>query len=173
MPHLAGLAVTLEPPFLDPVGLVGFCGRDRVPPNPPGRRSWCRALVFTRLSVCLLSRFELDEACVANGVQSRECHEHGQRGQEVTASFREIEGRHRFVLSLPQMITMELLEAEVARHPSVKVLRGAEVTAKKQDEHGVTLKVNGQSLRAAYAVACDCLLYSIDTAADPSRCYLR
>jgi 2-polyprenyl-6-methoxyphenol hydroxylase-like FAD-dependent oxidoreductase/protein-S-isoprenylcysteine O-methyltransferase Ste14 len=119
------------------------------------RETWSQAIGITPPSLRILSRLGLDEAFVARGVPIRECHVHGQSGPVGTASFREIEGRHRFVLSLPQMITMGLLEAEVARHPSVKILRGAEVTAKKQDEQGVTLTVNGESLRAAYLVACD------------------
>lgn len=119
------------------------------------RETWSQAIGITPPSLRILSRLGLDEAFVARGVPIRECHVHGQSGPVGTASFREIEGRHRFVLSLPQVITMELLEAEVARHPSVKILRGAEVTAKKQDEHGVTLTVNGETLRAAYLVACD------------------
>jgi 2-polyprenyl-6-methoxyphenol hydroxylase-like FAD-dependent oxidoreductase len=119
------------------------------------RETWSQAIGITPPSLRILSRLGLDEAFMTRGVPIRDCHVHGQSGRVGTASFREIEGKHRFVLSLPQVITMELLEAEVARHPTVKILRGAEVTAKKQDEHGVTLSVNGESLRAAYVVACD------------------
>ena len=144
-----------------PVGLLLACllgqrgVRVVVLEKNTARETWSQAIGITPPSLRILSRLGLDEAFVAQGVPIRECHVHGQSGQVGTASFREIEGRHRFVLSLPQMITMELLEAEVARHPTVKILRGAEVTAKKQDEHGVTLTVNGESLRAAYVVACD------------------
>lgn len=144
-----------------PVGLLLACllgqrgVRVVVLEKNTARETWSQAIGITPPSLRILSRLGLDEAFVARGVPIRECHVHGQSGQVGTASFREIEGRHRFVLSLPQVITMELLEAEVARHPSVKILRGAEVTAKKQDEHGVTLTVNGESLRAAYLVACD------------------
>lgn len=119
------------------------------------RETWSQAIGITPPSLGILSRLGLDEVFVAQGVPIRDCHVYGQNGFLGTASFRQIEGQHRFVLSLPQAVTMELLEAEALRHPTVKILHGAEVTAKKQDQQGVTLTVNGESLRAAYVVACD------------------
>ncbi|MBL9131733.1 MAG: FAD-dependent monooxygenase [Verrucomicrobiaceae bacterium] len=119
------------------------------------RETWSQAIGITPPSLQILSRLGLDEAFVSRGVPIRDCHVHGQSGQVGTASFREIEGRHRYVLSLPQAVTLQLLDAEAARHPGVKVLRGVEVSSKKQDEGGVTLTLGTETLRAAYVVACD------------------
>ncbi|MBK8091601.1 MAG: FAD-dependent monooxygenase [Verrucomicrobiaceae bacterium] len=119
------------------------------------REAWSQAIGITPPTLQIMARLGLDEAMVARGVPIRDCHVHGQSGHVGTASFRDIEGRYRFVLSLPQAITMELLEAEAARHPSVQMMRGVEVTAKKQDESGVTLTLGVGTLRSAYVVACD------------------
>jgi 2-polyprenyl-6-methoxyphenol hydroxylase-like FAD-dependent oxidoreductase len=119
------------------------------------REAWSQAIGITPPTLKIMARLGLDEAFVSRGVPIRDCHVHGQSGEVGVASFRGIKGRHRFVLSLPQALTMELLEAEAARHPTVSILRGAEVLSKKQDEHGVTLTLGDQSIRAAYVVGCD------------------
>jgi 2-polyprenyl-6-methoxyphenol hydroxylase-like FAD-dependent oxidoreductase/protein-S-isoprenylcysteine O-methyltransferase Ste14 len=144
-----------------PVGLLLACllgqrgVRVIVLEKSMAREAWSQAIGITPPSLRILSRLGLDEAFVARGVPIRDCHVHGQGGRLGTASFRDIEGTHRFVLSLPQVITMELLEAEAARHPTIVIRRGAEVIAKKQDERGVTLTLNGETIRAAYVAACD------------------
>jgi 2-polyprenyl-6-methoxyphenol hydroxylase-like FAD-dependent oxidoreductase/protein-S-isoprenylcysteine O-methyltransferase Ste14 len=123
------------------------------------REAWSQAIGITPPTLQIMAKLGLDEAMIARGVKIRDCQVYGESGHVGVASFREIEGRHRFVLSLPQAITMELLDAEAARHPSVKILRGVEVTAKQQDAHGVTLTLNGngegQTIRAGYVAACD------------------
>lgn len=144
-----------------PVGLLLACllgqrgVRVLVLEKSTQREAWSQAIGITPPTLQIMARLGLDEAMVARGVPIRECQVHGQSGQVGTASFRGIEGRHRFVLSLPQAVTMELLEAQAARYPSVKIRRGVEVTAKKQDEAGVTLTLGSETVRADYLVACD------------------
>jgi 2-polyprenyl-6-methoxyphenol hydroxylase-like FAD-dependent oxidoreductase/protein-S-isoprenylcysteine O-methyltransferase Ste14 len=144
-----------------PVGLLLACllgqrgVRVLVLEKSTQREAWSQAIGITPPTLQIMARLGLDEAMVARGVPIRECQVHGQSGHVGTASFRGIEGRHRFVLSLPQAITMELLEAQAARYPSVKIRRGVEVTAKKQDEAGVTLTLGSETVRADYLVACD------------------
>lgn len=144
-----------------PVGLLLACLlgqrgiRVMVLEKSTKREAWSQAIGITPPTLKIMARLGLDDALVARGVPIRDCHVHGQSGWLGTASFREIEGRHRYVLSLPQAITMELLEAEAARHPSVEIRHGIEVTAIQQDETSVTLTMNGMNLRAAYAVGCD------------------
>jgi 2-polyprenyl-6-methoxyphenol hydroxylase-like FAD-dependent oxidoreductase/protein-S-isoprenylcysteine O-methyltransferase Ste14 len=124
---------------------------------------WSQAIGITPPSLEILSQLGLDAEFVARGVPIQECHVHGESGHVGSVSFRALTGRHRYVLSLPQMITMELLEAEVARHPSVTVRRGAEVLSKKQSTRSVSLQCrdlrddHGSTfdIRAAYVVACD------------------
>jgi 2-polyprenyl-6-methoxyphenol hydroxylase-like FAD-dependent oxidoreductase len=119
------------------------------------REVWSQAIGITPPTLQIMARVGLDAALVARGVQIRECQVHGQQGLVGTASFRQIAGPHPYVLALPQAITLELLEAEAARHPTIEIKRGVEVTAMDQDETGVTLMSQGGSFRASYAVACD------------------
>jgi 2-polyprenyl-6-methoxyphenol hydroxylase-like FAD-dependent oxidoreductase/protein-S-isoprenylcysteine O-methyltransferase Ste14 len=125
------------------------------------RLQWSQAIGITPPSLEILSRLGLADEFVARGVQIRDCQVHGESGHVGCVSFRDLKGQHRYVLSLPQMMTMEILEAEVARHPSVTVKRGVEVISKKQSGGGVDLKCREVktgthfSTRASYAVACD------------------
>lgn len=125
------------------------------------RLQWSQAIGITPTSLRILSRLGLDDAFVSRGVQIRDCQVHGESGHVGTVSFRKLTGRHRYVLSLPQMITQQLLEEEVARHPSVTLRRGIEVLSKKQERGGVTLQCrqvgDGSTFttRADYVVACD------------------
>ncbi|KAA9161818.1 monooxygenase [Amycolatopsis acidicola] len=59
--------------------------------------------------------------------------------------------RHPYPISIPQW----MIEEELERAAGVPVLRGHEVTAVEQDEHGVTVTAGGKTLRAKYFVACD------------------
>ena len=125
------------------------------------RLQWSQAIGITPPALEILSKLNLADEFVARGVQIRDCQVHGESGPVGCVSFRHLKGRHRYVLSLPQMITMEILEAEVARHPSVTIRRGVEVISKKQIGGGVTLQCRDSrtetlfTTRSSYAVGCD------------------
>ncbi len=125
------------------------------------RLQWSQAIGITPPALEILSKLNLADEFVARGVQIRDCQVHGESGSVGCVSFRHLKGRHRYVLSLPQMITMEILEAEVARHPSVTIRRGVEVISKKQIGGGVTLQCRDSrtetllTTRSSYAVGCD------------------
>jgi 2-polyprenyl-6-methoxyphenol hydroxylase-like FAD-dependent oxidoreductase/protein-S-isoprenylcysteine O-methyltransferase Ste14 len=122
---------------------------------------WSQAIGITPPSLDILAKLGLDEVMVKRGVPIRDCRVYGESGYLGSVSFRNLEGKHRYVLSLPQMITMDILEQETARHTNVTVRMGIEVLAKKQTAEQVTLQCrevnSGESfeISAAYAVACD------------------
>lgn len=122
---------------------------------------WSQAIGITPPSLDILAKLGLDSAFVAMGVTIRDCRVYGDSGYLGCVSFRNLPGKHRYVLSLPQMLTMDLLEQETARHTNVTVKTGIEVLAKKQTSERVTLQCRDLSggeifdVSAAYAVACD------------------
>jgi len=114
-----------------------------------------QAIGITPPSLEILTRLGLDEEFVRRGVQIRDCHVHGQSGRLGCASFRDIPGPHRCILSLPQQQTLDLLEARVAAMPNVRLLRGVEVDKIEQDDASVTLHGGSLTATARWLVGCD------------------
>lgn len=114
-----------------------------------------QAIGITPPSLEILARLGLDEEFVRRGVQIRDCHVHGHSGSLGCASFRDIPGPHRCILSLPQQQTLDLLEARVAAMPNVRLLRGVEVAKIEQDASSVTLHGSSIKATARWLVGCD------------------
>ncbi len=114
-----------------------------------------QAIGITPPSLEILARLGLDEAFVRQGVKIRDCQVHGHAGHLGCASFREIPGPHRYILSLPQQQTIQLLESRLATLPNVQLLRGIEVTDIEQDAASVTLVGDGLHRTAQWLVGCD------------------
>lgn len=114
-----------------------------------------QAIGITPPSLEILARLGLDETFVRQGVKIRDCKVHGQMGPLGCASFREIPGPHRYILSLPQQQTIQLLESRLASMPNVQLLRGIEVTNIEQDAAMVTLEGDGLRCTAQWLVGCD------------------
>lgn len=114
-----------------------------------------QAIGITPPSLEILARLGLAEVFVQQGVQIRDCHVHGQTGDLGCASFREIPGPHRCILSLPQQQTLSLLEARIATMPNVTLRRGTTVTRMSQDAQMVTMGGEGLEVTARWLVGCD------------------
>lgn len=114
-----------------------------------------QAIGITPPSLEILARLGLDEAFVRQGVKIRDCQVHGHVGHLGCASFREIPGPHRYILSLPQQQTIQLLESRLATMPNVQLLRGIEATHIEQDAASVTLIGDGLRRTAHWLVGCD------------------
>lgn len=115
------------------------------------RPVWSQAIGITPPSLEILASLGLAESFVSRGVPIHECQVHGEHHLAGIVSFREIGGAYPFVLSLPQTITMELLE-----HPEVPVRRGEEVVEMTENADGVTLRCeSGLEVRAQRVAACD------------------
>jgi 2-polyprenyl-6-methoxyphenol hydroxylase-like FAD-dependent oxidoreductase len=115
------------------------------------RPVWSQAIGITPPSLEILQTLDLAQVFVSRGVPVHECQVHGEYERVGMVSFREIGGAFPFVLSLPQTVTMELLE-----HPGIPVMRGAEVVEMTEDAGGVTLCcASGLKVRAQRVAACD------------------
>lgn len=114
-----------------------------------------QAIGITPPSLEILARLDLEQAFLQRGVPIRDCRVDGAGGELGTASFRNLPGQRRFILSLPQRTTVELLEKTVAAMPGVTLLRGLEVTGIDQDAASVTLRGAGFEARVRWLAACD------------------
>jgi 2-polyprenyl-6-methoxyphenol hydroxylase-like FAD-dependent oxidoreductase/protein-S-isoprenylcysteine O-methyltransferase Ste14 len=114
-----------------------------------------QAIGITPPSLEILARLGLEQDFLRSGVPIRDCRVHGACGQLGMATFRELPGPRRFILSLPQRTTVELLEAAVTAMPGVTLRRGLEVTGLEQDAGSVTLRGEGFEARSRWLAACD------------------
>ncbi len=119
-----------------------------------------QAIGITPPSLQILALLNLDQEFIRHGVPIRDCHVHGQGGYLGCASFRKIPGEYPFILSLPQQISMRLLEQKLAEYPSVTLQRGLELQRLQQDQTHVTLEMSDSTgrpliLSAAFTVGCD------------------
>lgn len=116
-----------------------------------------QAIGITPPSLEILDMAGLGPAFIQSGVRIQDCHVHGRIGRVGHVSFRDIEGAYRFILSLPQRQTMQILERAVAQEPSVTLIRGVEVlrVTQKADCVFVQARDVDYDFKAAYVVACD------------------
>ncbi|HRJ10821.1 MAG TPA: NAD(P)/FAD-dependent oxidoreductase [Prosthecobacter sp.] len=137
-------------------GLLGQGGlRVLIVDKRAGPLAHSQAIGITPPSLEILARLGLDAEFVRRGVPIRDCHVHGRSGYLGCASFREIPGAHRHILSLPQQVTLSLLESKIATMPNVELHRGIEVTRIGQDAERVALSGGGFSSTARWLVGCD------------------
>ncbi|HSJ02452.1 MAG TPA: FAD-dependent monooxygenase, partial [Verrucomicrobium sp.] len=114
-----------------------------------------RAIGITPPSLEILARADLADAFVVRGVKISDVHVHGSTGRLGRCSFRELKGRHPYILSLPQENTLALLEQNLRRFPNVSVQRGREVLRLTQHAGQAELELQETKLSARFVVACD------------------
>lgn len=115
-----------------------------------------QAIGVTPPSLHLFDRLGLADRLIDQGVKIRDCHVHGQGGYLGCASFRQIRPPYRFILSLPQRLHMQAMEAELQAMPSVHLTKGVEVTQVMQDEKGAACRLaNGETVHGCWLVGCD------------------
>jgi 2-polyprenyl-6-methoxyphenol hydroxylase-like FAD-dependent oxidoreductase/protein-S-isoprenylcysteine O-methyltransferase Ste14 len=113
-----------------------------------------QAIGITPPSLDILREVGLDEAFVSRGVKIRDVFVHGDEGSLGCCSFRELPGDHPYILSLPQMENIRLLEQNLEQFPNVTLHRGVEVRHVTQEAGQVTLQHAGCTT-ARYVIACD------------------
>ncbi|MGV3663395.1 MAG: FAD-dependent oxidoreductase, partial [Prosthecobacter sp.] len=116
-----------------------------------------QATGITPPSLEILDMAGLGPAFIQSGVRIQDCHVHGRIGRVGRVSFRNLEGAYRFILSLPQRQTMQILEQALAQEPAVTLIRGVEVLRVTQKAEGVLVQARDvdYDFNAAYVVACD------------------
>ncbi|HYF37994.1 MAG TPA: NAD(P)/FAD-dependent oxidoreductase, partial [Prosthecobacter sp.] len=116
------------------------------------RPTHSQAIGITPPSLHILAALGLDKEMVRLGVPIRDCHVHGHTGHLGCATFRHLGGAYPFILSLPQQVTMQLLEEHLR---DVEIRRGVEVHSLTQTPDCVTVETSSGPFSAPYAIGCD------------------
>ncbi|MDZ4287871.1 MAG: NAD(P)/FAD-dependent oxidoreductase [Prosthecobacter sp.] len=132
--------------------------------------SHSQAIGITPPSLQILALLDLDKPFLQLGIPIRDCHVHGHTGYLGCASFRHLGGAYPLILSLPQQITMRLLEENLLRYPTVEIRRGMEVRGLRHEASQVIVETQDTNFAASYAVGCDgCHSHVRDLLRVPSR----
>ena len=110
------------------------------------------AIGITPPSLQILDKLGLAAEFIAGGVKVRDCFVHGQGGKLGCVSFREIPDVNRFVLSLPQVTTIAILQKHLG--PDCIEL-GCEVSDVRQFEDHCSVQAGERRITARYVIACD------------------
>ena len=87
------------------------------------------AIGITPPSLHILSKLGLTSEFIDAGLKVRDCFVHGQSGQLGCMTFRDIPDEHRFILALPQVTTIAILQ----KHLGAEFIEtGCEVTEVRQ-----------------------------------------
>lgn len=116
-----------------------------------------QAIGITPPSLEILDLAGVARSFIQRGVRIHDCHVHGRIGRLGRVSFSDIAGAYRFILSLPQRQTMQILEQALQEVPGVTLIRGVEIVAVTQLEDSVIVRARDMDhdFKAAYVVACD------------------
>ena len=124
------------------------------------RQFQSRAIGITPPSLEIFRRIGLPEAFIERGVPVRVSEIYGRRMRLGRIDFTGLNSEFRFVLSIPQQLTEFLLEEAILAHPSIRFLRGHQVTDCSEEEDHVA--VSGNLAEAGrfhftgnYVLACD------------------
>ncbi|MFP4374979.1 MAG: FAD-dependent oxidoreductase [Spirochaetaceae bacterium] len=121
-------------------------------------RETSRAIGITPASLEILERYGVAAEMVEDGVQVRAAVIHGDQSEIARAGFEGLPSDYRFILSLPQKRTEEMLVRAVGRQGSVRVLRGRRVTGISVERSGVLVSADTEGGEEAYrgSVLCGC-----------------
>jgi 2-polyprenyl-6-methoxyphenol hydroxylase-like FAD-dependent oxidoreductase len=100
-------------------------------------RETSRAIGITPASLEIFHRYGVAEELAAVGVPVREAAIHGDRGEIARVGFDSLRTAFPFILSLPQRRTEETLLRALGQQPSVRLLRGYQVTGYTTGTEGV------------------------------------
>lgn len=116
------------------------------------------AIGVTPPSLEILKPLGLDDVFSREGVQVRDAEVHEESVRLGRLNFRDIASEYRFFLSIPQQRTTELLQANLARFPSVTLRFGVEFVSFHQDSTGVQVKLRKAESGAEFTQRCRFLI---------------
>jgi 2-polyprenyl-6-methoxyphenol hydroxylase-like FAD-dependent oxidoreductase len=121
-------------------------------------RETSRAIGITPASLEILERYGVAAEMAADGVQVRHAVIHGDGSEIARVGFEALPTDYRFILSLPQKRTEEILLRAVERQESVRVLRGRRVTDISVEGGGLRVLVETGGGEEAYrgGALCGC-----------------
>ena len=110
------------------------------------------AIGITPPSLHILDKLGLTSEFIDVGLKVRDCFVHGQSGQLGCMTFRDIPDEHRFILALPQVTTIAILQ----KHLGAEFIEtGCEVSEVRQSDDHCVVRVGDRELTARHVVACD------------------
>ena len=110
------------------------------------------AIGITPPSLGILGKLGLAEEFFAAGVRVQDCIVHGRSGRLGCVSFREISHLHRFILAVPQVITVAILRRHLGEE---HVEAGCEVSEVGQGEEHGWVRAGERRLTARFVIGCD------------------
>lgn len=110
------------------------------------------AIGITPPSLHILEKLGLVDEFIAAGVKVRDCFVHGHGGRLGCMTFRDIPDEHRFILALPQVTTIAILQRHLG---SDFIEAGCEVSGVEQYEDHCVVRSSAGELIASYVVGCD------------------
>jgi 2-polyprenyl-6-methoxyphenol hydroxylase-like FAD-dependent oxidoreductase len=114
--------------------------------------TYSAAIGITPPSLQILDKLGLAAEFIAAGVPVRDCFVYGQSGKLGCVSFREIPDVHRFILSLPQVTTIAILQKHLGQG---YLEAGCEVSEVRQFEDHCCVRAGERTLTARFVIACD------------------
>lgn len=110
------------------------------------------AIGITPPSLHILNKLGLTSEFIDAGLKVRDCFVHGQSGQLGCMTFRDIPDEHRFILALPQVTTIAILQ----KHLGAEFIEtGCEVTEVRQSADQCVVRAGEREWTARYVVGCD------------------
>jgi 2-polyprenyl-6-methoxyphenol hydroxylase-like FAD-dependent oxidoreductase len=115
-------------------------------------KSHSAAIGITPPSLQILNKLGLTDSFISAGIKVSDCYVHGQSGLLGCMAFRQIPDQHPFVLALPQVTTMALLQ----KHLGAEFIEtGCEVHEVQPLTDNCVVRVEKREWTAKYVVACD------------------
>ena len=119
------------------------------------------AIGITPPSLQILKQLNLDSNFIRRGVKIENAQVHGYKRRIGNLSFSKIPSEYRFILSLPQYKTMEVLEENLKKYQCVSLFYGMEFVEMKELEE--TIRITIKNLRnsryenydSVYVIGCD------------------
>jgi 2-polyprenyl-6-methoxyphenol hydroxylase-like FAD-dependent oxidoreductase len=115
-------------------------------------KSHSAAIGITPPSLQILNKLGLTETFISAGIKVRDCFVHGQYGQLGCMTFRQIPDPHPFVLALPQVTTIALLQKHLGTE---WIEAGCAVSEVQQLTDHCRVRAGNHEWSARHVVACD------------------
>ena len=125
------------------------------------RREMSMAIGVTPPSLQILKTLGLDQKLVRRGVPIRKAFVHGGRGLLGGIAFDTLPGEYPFILSVPQMELIRMLEENLSHFPSVTYQKGIQLAGIENRTCGVLVELcnlvtgAGEKVDGLYLAACD------------------
>ena len=119
------------------------------------------AIGITPPSLSILKRLDLDDEFTRRGVSIDTARVFENRRRLGDVDFSRLPAEHRFILSLPQSTTVEVLQDNLRKYPNIKLVHRVELVGQQQTDDAVRVvlrEINGgpqTEVSAAYLVGCD------------------